>query len=213
MTCSPKLTYSNVTRTTVDLAWQKGNVETDWEIRYSLVGSNPDLDGTGVIVPVSGNAYQGYTLALEQYLDYQIEVRAICGEYTSLYGNRVTVHTPKTPGAIPYFADFEDSLDVFGWTLNEGTTQTNEWYIGTATNNGGNHSLYVSDDNGLNNAYDNTRASYSFAWRDIQFDNSLRFVLTFDWRALGATNDDIYVYLVSPTTFPQTELTGDLTLR
>ncbi|HNY91932.1 MAG TPA: ribonuclease HI family protein, partial [bacterium] len=62
-------------------------------------------------------------------------VRAICGEYTSLYGNRVTVHTPKTPGTIPYFADFEDSLDVFGWTLNEGTAQTNEWHIGTATNN------------------------------------------------------------------------------
>jgi hypothetical protein len=46
-------------------------------------------------------------------------------------------------------------------------------------------------------------ASYAFAWRDIQFDNSLRYVLSFDWRALGATNDDIYVYLTSPTVFPQ----------
>jgi hypothetical protein len=197
------LTYSNVTSTTVDLQWDKGNVETDWEIRYSLVGSDPDLDGSGVIVSVSGNAYQGYTLHIEQYKDYQVEVRAVCGEYRSLFGNRVTFHTPKTPGEIPYFCDFEDSLENFGWTLNEGPQQTNEWVLGTATNNGGQQSLYISDDNGVNNSYNNARASYAFAWRDIQFDNSIRYVLSFDWRALGATNDDIYVYLTSPTIIPQ----------
>ena len=79
--------------------------------------------------------------------------------------------------------------------------------VGTATNNGGQQSLYISDDNGANNSYNNTRASYAFAWRDIQFDNSY---VMFSLRlASFRLNDDIYVYLTSPTVFHKTVLTGD----
>jgi hypothetical protein len=36
--------------------------------------------------------------------------------------------------------------------MNEGPAQTNEWYVGTASSNGGHNSLYISNDNGVNNA-------------------------------------------------------------
>ena len=51
----------------------------------------------------------------------------------------------------PYYCGFEDATENALWELNIGSgTQCNDlWYIGTAAFNEGSHSLYISDNGGL----------------------------------------------------------------
>ena len=63
--------------------------------------------------------------------------------------------------------DFEGSSCE--WNLINGT-HTNQWAWGTATNNGGTHALYVSNDGGESNAYSNNLYSIVYATRLIAFE-------------------------------------------
>lgn len=94
---------------------------------------------------------------------------------------------------------FETAADRSEWTLVNGS-QTNQWVMNTAVNNGGSHSLYIS--NSPTNAtppntYTITSAVNVWAYRDIEFPEcDDDFVLSFDWRAYGESSYDyIYAYI------------------
>ena len=53
---------------------------------------------------------------------------------------------------LPFFCDFEDTVQNALWSLENGSNP-NAWFIGPATHNGGANSLYVSGDNGVSNSY------------------------------------------------------------
>jgi len=117
---------------------------------------------------------------------------------------------PPPELTVPFVEGFESGAD--DWVIVNGT-QTNKWHWGTATKNTGTHSLYVSNDSGTNNSYDETQASISHFYTDVNFPSTGQdFYLRFNWKANGqdATNDYLQIYLTEPTITPSagTELSA-----
>ncbi|MBR5982399.1 MAG: leucine-rich repeat protein, partial [Bacteroidales bacterium] len=106
-----------------------------------------------------------------------------------------------------YLCDFEDATENANWTLGS-DGQTNRWYIGTATSNGGNSSLYISNDEGINYSYNNNSESYSYAYREINlYQTSYQF--DFDWKANGESFLDFMKAFVVPASIDP-NLSGEL---
>src|SRR5690606_38881412 len=101
--------------------------------------------------------------------NYSAYVRAICGagaSDTAAWTGPVNFSTTQIPVTVfPWSEDFESGG---GWTLSNGTA-VNKWYIDTAARNGGMLGLYVSNDNGVTNAYTVNSTTAVHAWRDISF--------------------------------------------
>ncbi|MBP5546911.1 MAG: fibronectin type III domain-containing protein [Bacteroidales bacterium] len=95
---------------------------------------------------------------------------------------------------LPYSTGFEPTDDI-AWTL--ANDVTNIWYIDTAVHSAGSRALYISDDNGLHNNYDDTASSYSYAYKAFNLATAGQYGLEFDWRGYGeGTYDNLNVYLV-----------------
>ena len=57
--------------------------------------------------------------------------------------------------------------------------------------NGG-KSMYISKDNGVSAAYDDRKKSHSMAYVTVDFDNSPKFAISFDWIGRGSDFEDDY---------------------
>ena len=93
-----------------------------------------------------------------------------------------------------FFENWEGSTTA--WTLANGS-QTNKWYIGTATHNGGAKSAYISN-NSSANQYTNSVLSRVHLYHDITFPVSTdSFEFSFDVKCMGesAGVDTLYDYL------------------
>ncbi|MBQ2352659.1 MAG: hypothetical protein II394_10640, partial [Bacteroidales bacterium] len=118
----------------------------------------------------------------------------IISTYTTLYsdlnskdfGNSVRCvrNIGSITATLPYDCDFEDDNENANWVLANGD-ETNKWYIGSATNNGGNNGLYISNDGGTTNAYTSTSESVVYAYRSIDIDENAFYEISFDWRSFG----------------------------
>lgn len=96
-----------------------------------------------------------------------------------------------------YACDFEDDSQNAEWSLVNGPMASripNKWCIGTAVNNGGAKSLYISADNGQTATYVKS-SSYVIAYTDITL-RAGTYDLAFNWCAMGNTTDGIYVLWV-----------------
>ena len=184
VSCPPPtaLTVDSVTTSDISLHWTPGYQEAEWylSIGDSLIGSVTDTSYT--ISDLNANTV------------YTIYLRAVCGADDSSVV--VSTHTRTLPGepvnVFPYTCDFEDADENAGWVLENGS-QPNAWYIGTAVNNGGTQSLYVSNNNGTSNAYGNDMSSHVYAYRYINFSDTGSYVFSFDWHCQGESN--YYDYL------------------
>ena len=114
--------------------------------------------------------------------------------------------------------DFENGAT--NWTIVNGTV-TNKWHVGTATANGGTHSIYISTHpNGETHDYNITSSSVVHFYRDVTFPaNAVNIVLNFDFLCGGeSTWDWLRVFLhdttftpVAGTTAPTTDnMIGDM---
>jgi YD repeat-containing protein/predicted outer membrane repeat protein len=105
-----------------------------------------------------------------------------------------------------------------GWTFVNGN-QTNQWHVGTATNNGGNKAAYISNDGGISNTYDTENASIVHLYRDITFPatTGIAYVLSFDYKTCGSRispyEDKLEVYLVPASVTPVAGSALDETYR
>lgn len=135
---------------------------------------------------------------------YEYYVRADCGDGTfSPWAGPFSFMTTQVPTTLNYTQGFEGT---HGWSLSNGT-QTNKWVVGTATANGGTQSLYISNDNGVSNAYTISAGSTVHAYRDIQVAAVDQLLLSFDWKNAGEVNDNVRVWLV-PASFVPVAGTG-----
>ena len=101
---------------------------------------------------------------------------------------------------VPYSCSFENAAERSQWVFVNGS-QPNQWHLGTATNNGGQYSLYISCDSGVSNSYDATLPSYTWAYRQIALTAGL-YDISYDWKAQGYTNEHFMrAYLVPATQF------------
>ncbi|WP_116787554.1 choice-of-anchor J domain-containing protein [Flavobacterium psychrotrophum] len=167
------------------------------------------IPGTGQantnVVTHNGAASPVRVSGLTPSTPYTYYVRANCGTNQSTWIGPYNFTTLQSSTTMPFSDNFESN--TVGWTLTNGT-QINKWAVGNATNNGGQRSLYVTDDNGVTNNYTATQTAIVHAYRDIQIPATATNVgISFDWKGLGELNDYFYVWAV-PTSFTPVAGTG-----
>ncbi len=201
------LTASNVTQTSLDLGWVEFGTATAWEVEYGETGFT---QGTGTILAAATNPVS--ITGLTESTCYDFYVRAVCAPGDeSDWSNMATFCTSQTPVNVPFTIDFETAS---GFTF-ANNTSGNNWYIGSAAdvNNttGGSNGLYISDDNGVTNAYSNTSAVV-WAFRDIYFTPSTDdYTLTFDWKCRGESTYDYFNVYIGAPVMPVAATTSTIT--
>jgi len=187
--------------TSADLGWtdNTGGSASQWDIEIGLAGFTPS--GTPSYSGVT-NPYNVSPLTPGTSFEYY--VRADCGGGDlSGWTGPFAFSTPQIPVTVyPYLQDWESGQG--NWQTSNGT-ETNQWHVGSATNNGGTEALYISNDGGTSHAYTNNATSVVHAFRDFEIPAGNSFIqLSFDWLA-DAENccDRMRVYL-APTTFAPT---------
>lgn len=204
--CPPPNNLSaTVGPTFANLTWGNPAEATSWE--YAVQNLNaPVPSGSGVQTNSNSNVNVTTTIngvALNPTTTYQYYVRVDCGDGTfSAWAGPFLFTTTQIPGTLDFTENFEGAPE---WSLINGS-QTNKWAIGTATQNGGTKSLYISNNNGTANAYTLTAASVVQAYRDIQLPDTLdEVLLTFDWKARGqgftTTFNDYFRVWIVPSNF------------
>ena len=128
------------------------------------------------------------------------------------------INLPEFANQLPFYANFENSLEDEIWTIANGT-QTNKWYIGVPGANDSDptdgideRGLYISSDNGATATYSSASSSIVFVSTLVEFDNSPAFELSFDWANNGEIDwHDLNVYLMplsialTPGTLPNSQ--------
>ena len=183
------VTANSITSDGATITWTAGGSETEWQIEfakdanftapyYETVQDNPTYTFHG----------------LDDGATYFVHVQAVCGgsNGSSEYSSTVSFITLQTPANLPYATDFESGND---WLFVNGNL-TNVWAYGEATNNGGTHALYISNDGGTTNAYTNNSAAMVYATKMFNFEAGI-YVFSYDWKANGeSTYDYLRVALV-----------------
>jgi len=126
--------------------------------------------------------------------DYIFYLRKNCGEEDGM-SEIITAefHTKMGPATAPYADDFEDGNN---WMLINGS-YTNVWAYGTAAHNGeGTHALYISNDNGVSNAYSHSACAV-YATKAFQLDGGF-YTFKYDWKANGEGNYDVLCVALVP---------------
>ena len=195
------LTAENVDEESAELTWNPGFNETDWEIVIQAPGTGAP---TGAGTPTSNNPHP--VSDLDPSTSYEYYVRAICDAGTNDVSNWVgpfVFMTTQIPADMDFNDDFEATTTE--WSLINGS-ETNQWVVGSATSNGGTQSLYISNDSGTTNAYDNGEASVVHAFRDIQMPDTetAEINLSFDWKALAENCCDHLNVWIVPVSFNPT---------
>lgn len=175
-----------------DFSWDEFGTSTAWSIEWGAPGFTPGT--TDELGSDLGNTTQTTNITgLSEATTYEVYVQADCGsgDFSGWSGpiSFTTPYTEQVPvSTFPWDEDFETGGTE--WTLVNGS-EVNQWAVGTAINNGGSSSLYVSDDEGTSHNYDNGTSSTSFAYRDITMPAAGTYVdatLTFDWLCDGESS-------------------------
>ncbi|SHK25429.1 fibronectin type III domain-containing protein [Chryseobacterium polytrichastri] len=166
---------------------------------YLSTSSTPPTAGT----PATGASATNTAVLtpLTPNTTYYWWVRSVCSTTDrSIWVAGPSFTTTQIPATIPYLQDFTGAND-FGFTS---VGQVNKWVQGTATGNPG-KSIYISNDNGVTNAYTISGASsIVHAYRDIAVPTGTTTAgFSFDWKAVGeSTWDYLRVWLVPATYMP-----------
>jgi len=147
-----------------------------------------DEDFTGTT-----DAYTVTIDTLTENTPYIFFLRQTCGGSSSEYIAR-GFQTIQTPATVPFADDFEDGNN---WLLVNGEI-TNAWVLGEATNNGGTHALYISDDNGVSNKYSHS-AAMVYAVKSFEIAEEATYTFKYDWKAAGEGNYDYIRVALVPT--------------
>ncbi len=91
---------------------------------------------------------------------------------------------------------FENDSDTAGWVF-VNQLNANNWYIGSATANGGTKSLYISNDGGTTNAYNTGNTSLVYAYKEVSLSEGV-YAIAFDWKANGESSYDYLRVLLAP---------------
>lgn len=159
----------------------------------------------------TANLPSGSITGLTANTAYQLYIRQNCGGPVSVWVGPINVTTLQIPvTTFPYTENAESGMT--GWTFVNGT-QANKWFVGSATNNGGSNAVYISNDNGVSNTYNNSSSSIVHIYRDINMTTAAEITLKFDWKALAESCcDDVSAWAVplsyTPTAGVEITTTG-----
>jgi len=193
------LTANNITTSSVTLTWTERNDATEWILECRQAGEE-----NWTLHTITENPYTISNLISNT--NYEVRVSSVC--YTnSDWSQTVSFRTLSEIVNIPIICDFEDSTLFNKWVLINGN-EPNQWFIGTAVNNttNGNKSLYISQDQGINNSYNFNATSNVWAYMDINLDSTIgEYKISFDWHARGDaySADYLLIYVGDTSIFPQ----------
>ncbi len=193
------LVANNVTSSAADLNWVENGTATQWRVEYGPTGFT---QGTGTVVTVPNKPYN--LTGLSPNTQYSYYVRALCSANdSSTNGGPYSFFTTQIPQTVfPYAQNFETGAT--DWTVSNGT-QANKWYVGAPGVNVGTGGLYVSNDGGLTNSYDNILASAVHAYRDLDLTSfSTTVPLTFNAYVVGESCCDYIRVWMVPTSYQPT---------
>ena len=180
------MTLMGVDSTSLTVSWVEAGTATAWAVEYGVSGFTPGT-GTGVMVRSLPFVITGLT----QATSYDIYVTPECPSGNSLTRS-ATFRTTNSYIPVPFVCTFEDTVQNALWALENGANH-NKWAIGTATSNGGTHSLYVSNDNGASHSYTTDIAdAVDYAFIDITLNETGDYGYSFDWKCEG---HNLYDYM------------------
>ncbi|MBQ7438592.1 MAG: fibronectin type III domain-containing protein [Paludibacteraceae bacterium] len=184
------LTISNVSSDAATFTW---TAEEGAAYQIAVI-ANPNGD----FVPADDDFADAVTNTvtvdtLAENTAYVVYLRTNCGEdgYSEIISK--AFHTKLVPAALPYDDDFESGNN---WQLINGDL-TNAWAVGSGANNteNGANALYISNDGGTTNAYNEGSQAVVFAVKIFDFDKAGSYTFSYDWRSNGEAGYSIYDYL------------------
>ena len=121
------------------IRWHENGTAASWVVEYSTspIPASQLGQNVGSTVNVYGTPSTTLT-GLDTSTSYYIYVYADCGTEYSNAVEMIASTLVGLPASVPYYCDFEQS-GTNGWNLINGT-QTNQWVVDSATNNGGSRS-------------------------------------------------------------------------
>lgn len=183
---------SGITAHEASLTWTAGDEESNWDVFVTTDSEVvPDDNTTPTYQVTSCNKDLTGLTAQTTYYAY---VRANCGGDYSKWVKKIFSTTRvalNVDAEHSYSQDFETSND---WGFENGSL-TNNWCWGSAVNNGGEKSMYVSQDGGTTYEYAHGNTSI-YASKLFNFAQGT-YTFVFDWKANGeSTYDYLRVALV-----------------
>ncbi|MDO4217361.1 MAG: fibronectin type III domain-containing protein [Bacteroidales bacterium] len=165
----------------VDISWVAAGDETEW-----LIYLNDSIIGTSTDTTYSITGLNLNTV-------YNIGVAALCSstDTSSIVSVSARTLAGEPISTFPYVCGFDTEASRADWVLENGT-QTNQWWIDTA-------SLYISNDSGANNSYTASSTSYVFAYITLSLD-AASYNYSYDWRAYGESCCDFIRAAIVPNT-------------
>lgn len=185
---------SNVTENSAVVKWTPANAaQNSFAVAYGT-----DTDPLNMTI-VNATADSIVLTNLTDATSYNVYVKAICSATDeSSWSPMASFCTTMIPFVVttttPFVEDFETPNT---WTLENGSN-INGWFIGSATANGnsaGINSMYISNDNGTSNTYNNTQSAMVYAYKTLNLSSGVHHI-SYDWNANGeSTYDYLRVYL------------------
>ena len=181
------IAVNNITKSSADITWTAGGSETSWEVVVSKAPLTVAQLDTATSVTVSAASYSASSLAPKTH--YYTYIRAVCSASDKSPWQSVEFSTKAPSVSLPYDQDFSGATpEISVWSAEE---DANKWSVGNVMGNGG-KSMYISKDNGVSAAYDDRKKSHSMAYVTVDFDNSPKFAISFDWIGRGSDFEDDY---------------------
>ena len=196
-----QLSVAPATSTSVKVDFSTSNATANgWVVAYAQVETSADFNP---------NTATQVTVASAEEVPVIIDNLAIGSTYFFAVKHNCPTAMFCTPDSLvvsevvslPYTQNFDNSATVTEYTTTWDGMTENRWYVGNAVNNttdnanGG--ALYISNNAGAGNEYNNGSATDAFAVANIHFGEGLSFSLDFDWRAMAEGNYDyLRVYML-----------------
>ena len=165
---------------------------------FTLSADGDEFSGTVTLDGEGGTLYVQFSPSEVGHEEATITISGTGAESVtiSLSGDAMVAAT------LPYSQSFEDTDEEENINWGFQHNGVNQWVIGTAVNNTeeGSQALYISNDNGVSNAYTINSPSTSWAYRDIDFGEYLEYQLAFDFKGVGESSsyDYLKIYLGPP---------------
>ena len=188
VTCAKPKSFAatSITAHTATLTWQPGSEgQSNWDVYLTTAATDVPDENTMPTYQVTECSKALSNLSAQT--TYYAYVRANCGGGDLSKWASTTFTTTRealvVDAANPYSQDFESNND---WGFTNGAL-TNQWCWGSATNNGGQKAMYVTNDNGTSNAYTLNSTTVIYASKLFNFAQGT-YTFIFDWKANGESN-------------------------
>lgn len=101
------INIQNLTDSSVDVNWNLGGTEDEWNVKYGPQGFNPETQGDLIAVMGTPNTFINN---LEGASSYDVYIEAVCGgQGESEMAGPFTFKTLCTPATLPFFEGFEEN--------------------------------------------------------------------------------------------------------